>query len=217
MILAIDTATDMLGAALSDGEAVLWESAWLAHQRHTVTLGPLVAQALATLGLSAESVRAVGVTLGPGSFTALRVGLAFAQGFALGHRIPVVGVPTLDVLAYAQPKSDHVLAAVLQAGRARVAAGLYRWQSRAWRAEGEALSFTMAELVAWLPRGTIVVGELGRPLREVLAPRRDLRVAPAAAALRRAGYLAELTGLRLRDGPPDAAPLVPIYLSTQNA
>ena len=217
MILAIDTATDMLGAALSDGEAVLWESAWLAHQRHTVTLGPLVAQALATLGLSAESVRAVGVTLGPGSFTALRVGLAFAQGFALGHRIPVVGVPTLEVLAYAQPKSDHVLAAVLQAGRARVAAGLYRWQSRAWRAEGEALSFTMAELVAWLPRGTIVVGELGRPLREVLAPRRDLRVAPAAAALRRAGYLAELTGLRLRDGLPDAAPLVPIYLSTQNA
>jgi len=207
----------MLGAALSDGEAVLWESAWLAHMRHTITLAPLVAQALATVGLRAEDVRAVGVTTGPGSFTALRVGLAFAQGFALGHHVPIIGVPTLDVLAYAQPKSDHVLAAVLQAGRARVAAGLYRWQARAWRAEGEVLSFGLAELVAWLPRGAIVCGELNREVREGMAPRRDLRVAPAAAALRRTGYLAEIAWQRMREGQTESGPLVPIYLSAQHA
>jgi tRNA threonylcarbamoyladenosine biosynthesis protein TsaB len=207
----------MLGAALSDGEAVLWESAWLAHMRHTITLAPLVAQALTTVGLRAEDVRAVGVTTGPGSFTALRVGLAFAQGFALGHHVPIIGVPTLDVLAYAQPKSDHVLAAVLQAGRARVAAGLYRWQARAWRAEGEVLSFGLAELVAWLPHGAIVCGELNREVREGIAPRRDLRVAPAAAALRRAGYLAEIAWRRMREGQTESGPLAPIYLSAQHA
>ncbi len=216
MILAIDTATDMLGAALSDGDAVLWESAWRAHMRHTVTLAPLVSQALVTVGLGAEDVRALGVTTGPGSFTALRVGLAFAQGFSLAHHVPVIGVPTLDVLAYAQPKSDHVLVPVLQAGRARVAAGLYRWQSRAWRSEGEVASFGLQALIEWLPRGAIVCGELDRELREALAPRRDLRVAPAAAALRRAGYLAEMVWQRVREDAVEAEPLTPIYLSANH-
>jgi tRNA threonylcarbamoyladenosine biosynthesis protein TsaB len=217
VILAIDTATDMLGAALSDGDAVLWESAWRAHLRHTTTLAPLVAQALATVGLRAEDVRALGVTTGPGSFTALRVGLAFVQGYSLAHHIPVIGVPTLDVLAYAQPKSDHVLVPVLQAGRSRVAAGQYRWQSRAWRAEGEVSSFDVQALVEWLPRGAIVCGELDRQLREALAPRRDLRVATAAAALRRAGYLAEMVWQRIREGAMETEPLAPIYLSANHA
>lgn len=130
--------------------------------------------------------------------------------------MPIIGVPTLDVLAYAQPKSDHVLAAVLQAGRARVAAGLYRWQARAWHADGEVLSFGLAELVAWLPRGAIVCGELTRDVREALAPRRDLRVAPAAAALRRAGYLAEIVWQRVHEAQGESGPLTPIYLSAQH-
>jgi hypothetical protein len=78
-------------------------------------------------------------------------------------------------------------------------------------------SFGVKELIEWLPRGAIVCGELDRELREALAPRRDLRVAPAAAALRRAGYLAEMVWQRLREGTPEAGPLTPIYLSTHHA
>ena len=59
------------------------------------------------------------MALGPGSFTSLRVGLAFVKGLALARHLPIIGIPTLDVVAAAQEVRDLPLAAVLQAGRGR--------------------------------------------------------------------------------------------------
>ena len=59
--------------------------------------------------------------LGPGSFTGLRIGLALAKGMALARHLPVIGVPTLDILAAAQPVREENLVAILLAGRGRLA------------------------------------------------------------------------------------------------
>ncbi|HEY6072178.1 MAG TPA: tRNA (adenosine(37)-N6)-threonylcarbamoyltransferase complex dimerization subunit type 1 TsaB, partial [Anaerolineales bacterium] len=125
MLLAIDTSTSQMGLALYDGAQVLAESIWTSPQHHTVELAPAVAALLKQTEQKVGALTALGVAIGPGSFTALRVGLSFAKGLALARRLPVMGIPTLDVVAAAQPLADMLLAAVLQAGRGRLAVGWY--------------------------------------------------------------------------------------------
>jgi tRNA threonylcarbamoyladenosine biosynthesis protein TsaB len=101
MILAIDTATDWVGLALHDGSSVLAEFGWRSRRTQTIELAPAVAQLWARTGVSAGDLSAIAVAIGPGSYTGLRVGLALAKGMALGQNLPLIGVPTLDIVAAA--------------------------------------------------------------------------------------------------------------------
>ena len=127
MVLALDTSTRTVGLALYDGVQVLSEAVWTSNDYHTVELAPAIAETFQKTGLDAGALGALAVALGPGSFTGLRVGLALAKGLALARKLPLVGIPTLDILAAAQPllrRAEPVhLAAVLRAGRAPVGMG----------------------------------------------------------------------------------------------
>ncbi len=77
-------------------------------------------------GLEIQNLKLLAVATGPGSFTGLRIGLAVAKGIALACHLPIIGIPTLDIVAESQPVSPGLpLAAVLQAGRGRLAVGWY--------------------------------------------------------------------------------------------
>ncbi|HJL70396.1 MAG TPA: tRNA (adenosine(37)-N6)-threonylcarbamoyltransferase complex dimerization subunit type 1 TsaB, partial [Anaerolineales bacterium] len=123
MLLAIDTATERASLALDDGAEILAEYNWRSANNHTVELSPQVEHMLRNAGVRADALEALAVALGPGSFTGLRIGLAFAKGFALAHALPLLGVPTLDIVAHAQPPLDGVLLAVLSAGGGRAPGG----------------------------------------------------------------------------------------------
>jgi tRNA threonylcarbamoyladenosine biosynthesis protein TsaB len=138
MLLAVDSSTQTMGLALFDGAQVVGEMIWQTHNRHTVELAPAVDELLKRCEVKAEQMQAVAVALGPGSFTSLRIGLALAKGLALALNIPIVGVPTLDILVAAQQLRDIPLAAVLQAGRNRLAVGWYGATRGRWQAQGEA-------------------------------------------------------------------------------
>ena len=136
MLLAIDTSTAQIGLALYDGTSVPGEFVWHSGLHHTEELAPALAELLRRVGIKMDAITALGVALGPGSFTSLRVGLAFAKGLVLACHIPIVGIPTLDVVAAAVPLPDPLatarlgsqpprLAAVVQAGRGRLALGWY--------------------------------------------------------------------------------------------
>ena len=103
MLFAVDTSTTQMVLAIYDGAQVLGEYAWRSGQRHTVELAPAVADLLTRCALTMNDIKALGVALGPGSFTSLRVGLALVKGLALSRHIPLIGIPTLDILAHAQP------------------------------------------------------------------------------------------------------------------
>ena len=93
---------------------------------HTVELAPAVEELLRRTGVKPEEIRAVGVAQGPGSYTALRIGMAFAAGFAIPHNLPVYGIPTFEILVRAQPVTEKDLVAVLRAGRGRIAWCAYK-------------------------------------------------------------------------------------------
>ena len=83
MLLAVDTSTAQTGLALYDESGVVAEQVWTSRQHHTAELAPAVEELLRRGGLTVERLQALGVARGPGSFTSLRVGLAFVKGLAL--------------------------------------------------------------------------------------------------------------------------------------
>ncbi len=219
MLLAIDTSTARVGLALYDGASVTGELVWGGGARHTEQVAPALAELLARCGKTMGDVTALGVALGPGSFTSLRVGLSFAKGLALSRSIPLVGVPTLDVVAASVPVTNKKLAAVLQAGRGRIAVGWYHAAENGWQADGPAAGTTAAELEQAIKKPTIVCGELTADERQLLARKfKNVTLVSPAQSLRRPGVLAEIAWARWQAGQVDApAALAPIYLHVVGA
>lgn len=214
MLLAVDTSTSQMGLALHDGAQVIGEFLWRSRHYHTVELAPAVASLFDRSGLKIDAIQALGVALGPGSFTSLRVGLAFVKGLALARHLPIIGIPTLDVVAAAQEARDLPLGAVLQAGRGRLALTWYEVGETGWKPKGPAQVTTVDELAESIHKPTIVCGELTADERHRLTRKRVNVVLPSpAACVRRPAVLAELARERWQAGSQDdAASLAPIYL-----
>ncbi len=216
MLLALDTSTQWIGLALYDGTQVLGEEVWQTHHHHTVEIAPAIQRLLGRCAVLPAALEGIGVALGPGSFTSLRIGLAVAKGMALALHLPVVGIPSLDVLAAGQPLQDLPLAAVLQSGRNKLAVGWYEVVDGAWQSKGEAEVTTAEALTASIRKPTLVAGELTSSERQTLArKRRNVVLATPAQSMRRPAVLAELAWARLKAGQADEViSLAPLYLRT---
>lgn len=225
-MLAIDTSTVMAGVALYSGAGLLAELGWPAGRTQTTTLLAEIGRLLALSGLTPRDLGAVAVATGPGSFNSLRVGLSTAKGLAFALDLPLLGVPTLDAVAYPHGGQGYPVRAVIAAGRGRLVSAPYHSSGgvgggpndrlnagRVWRA-GDYANTTLEELAASITEATLVCGELppGHPdVWRELAPLARL-VSPALGA-RCAGCLAELAWRRFRAGErDDSAALEPLYL-----
>lgn len=213
MLLAVDTSTSQTGLALYDGDKVLGEMTWTTRQHHTAELSPALSGLLKRCGVTMSMLHALGVAIGPGSFTSLRVGLSLIKGIALARSLPVMGISTLDVIAAAQPLSKHALVAVLQAGRTRFAFGVYQAAKKQWQAEGPVRSGTLDELLAEFEGPAVIAGEFTSDERKKISKLKKLQLASPAMCVRRPAVLAELAWQRWQDHDvDDAAALAPIYL-----
>lgn len=216
MILAIDTATRSASLAVHDGANVRAEFTWDTSDHHTVELMPRIVELLTQINVSIEQISGLGVSIGPGSFTGVRVGVALAKGLAVARSIPIVGVRAPDILAYAVQWCKPPLVIVVRAGRGRLIAAHYLKVRSDWQPSGD-FSLTTADLIGeqW-ERPTTLSGELTSGERDTIERRLGARVRILAPAfgLRRAGFLAEIAGQRIRAGAgDDPAALQPIYLA----
>jgi tRNA threonylcarbamoyladenosine biosynthesis protein TsaB len=219
MLLAIDTATQRSSVALHDGSRLRAECTWESPNRHTVTLLPRVVEILASCDLKPQDITAIGVCIGPGSYTGVRIGVSVAKGFASASHLALVGVSTLDILAASQPRSSSPLYATFAAGRSRVGYAPYRWREDSWHAESGVHVVSWAELAEALAGDTspdsraLVVGEISSEGRDVLRPLFGRIEIPAPAwHLRRAGFLADIAWERLHANQRDApSALLPLY------
>ena len=219
MLLALDTSTAQVGLAVFDGDQVLGEILWRSRQHHTVELAPAIAELLRRSGLSMDEVRALGVAIGPGSFTSLRVGLSFVKGLALACDLPLIGIPTLDIYATAQPASKLPLLTAIQAGRGRLAVGWYKSTKHGWQAQGTARVTASDSLIYEIRTPTLVCGEFTAEEQQRLAKDEvNVKLVSPAQSVRRPSILAELAWVRWQKGEVDeGASLAPIYLHTTEA
>ncbi len=220
MLLAVDTSTAQIGLGLYDGTQVKAEAVWQSQQHHTIELAPALSELMRRADVEMSDVQAIGVAVGPGSFTALRVGIAFVKGLALSRKLALIGIPTLDILAAAQIAGRLPLAAVLQAGRGRIAvqhyhpAGTPRPDDFSWVPDGVAMITTADALADSIETPTLVAGELSASERQRLLRKKvNVVLAPPAQCIRRPSVLAQLAWRRWQEGRvDDAASLAPVYL-----
>ena len=223
MLLAIDTATRSMSLALHDGKTLIAEQIWRTGNQHNTLLAPSVRQMMEVCDVSIDDLSAIAVTKGPGSYTGLRIGVAFAKGVAAVNRLPLIGISTLDMLAAGQPfqNTRYRLLAMLQAGRGRIIAGVYRVKKGRWEALEEPQLTTWEALLDDLEGSYYVTGEVNEKghaaIKAAKAEGLSLTLVAPAHRARRAGFLAQEAWRRYHAGEPDEfepAKLVPVYMKS---
>jgi tRNA threonylcarbamoyladenosine biosynthesis protein TsaB len=215
MLLAIDTSSSMTGIACFRENELLAECVWQSGRDHSQQLLPQIDLLLRHLGQTSAQLQAVAVALGPGSWSGLRVGVSVAKGLALARSIPILGISSLDYLAYQHRQPSLTVYPLIHIGRQRFATATYIDQEP-WPGIEGYVNLQLADLPGFIRQPALVCGDLDAPtrafLQQHLAPSTIL---PApAAALRRPGYLAELAWQRYQaEQFNDLNQLEPIYLA----
>lgn len=199
-VLVIDTALDACTAAVFEEGRALGVRSELMARGHSERLGGFVRDTVAEAGGGFDTLDRIGVTVGPGSFTGLRVGLAFAQGLGAALDLPVVGISTLEALAWSAGGGQGATAAVIDARRGQVY--LQRFRDGVPASEPEALSIEDAAVL--LAEGGWRITGSGSAL---------VGGAPEAATTPDPAALAALT----TTNDPAAHPPRPLYLRAPDA
>lgn len=220
-VLALDTATLVSSVALATRDTLLAELTLQTRKTHSEQLLPHIEQILALAGVQKNEIEAVAVSIGPGSFTGLRIGLATAKALAYALKVPLVGVPTLEAMAFGCPVPGAILAPTLDAQKGNIYLALYSWSDGGLREvsparvvhHGEAL----AELAA-LNQPVVILGEAVGLYGDAIRETTGLSAAEPHVAMPRAGCVA-LLGCRLIDGGArhDVMTLEPLYIRRSEA
>jgi tRNA threonylcarbamoyl adenosine modification protein YeaZ len=200
-VLGIDTSGRNGSIALAlDGRAVASEP--LAPGGHSSGLSAAAERLLAARGIAWKDLAGVAVSEGPGSFTGLRIGLAWAKGLCMGSGFPLVLVSEHDAAAYAHKEEGGLIATVLQGERGEAVAAL-------WSVDGELIR-------TWGPR-SVPEPELPSALREA-AGGRGFRIVDQDSSAPRAAAVAELGNAKLLAGESaDLVSAAPAYGRSPNA
>jgi tRNA threonylcarbamoyladenosine biosynthesis protein TsaB len=193
LILGIESATQRVGCALGGHEGVLASFEATRRRRHAETLAPAIEFCCRTAGVSLDEIGVVAVDIGPGLYTGMRVGMATAKAMAHALRVPMIGLPSLDLLAYPLRLSNRIIAAVIDARRGEVFYAFYR------QVPGGVQRLSLPAV------GTVddVVGDLYALANDAICV--------GDGALRYRDQLAEVKGVEFADqwlAHPSAAPLV---------
>ncbi len=219
LILAFETSGETGGVALYRGR-LLGEVLLSGSITYSRRLLPAVEFLLRNLGLELAAVEVLAVSLGPGSFTGLRIGLATVKGLALSLGKPVVAVETPAALAALVPESPYPICPVLDARRGEVFAALYRFDQDGLRSLLSPTVLTPEALCARLSGPTVFLGEGLRLYGEFFRKRLGKNYLEAPGHLRegRASGVAYLAEKKALSGEfADPATLVPFYLRATEA
>lgn len=211
-LLAIDSSTSFTGLAIYDGESTS-ELTWNAGRHQTTSLTSEMMHLLALANLELRDIAAVAVAIGPGSFNGLRVGMSVAKGLCYGLGIPILGVGTLDVVAYPHAGTRSPIRAFVRAGRGRAVFADYRHRNGRWVRTSDLRNETLDALASELSERTIIVGELPANLVERFSSESHAILPEPALRMRRPSYLAEIGYHRWKAGEVDSLEaLEPIYV-----
>ena len=220
--MAIETATPVSGVALIKSGRLLAEINVQTGNTHSERLMPQIEKLFALGGVAPTELAAVAVSIGPGSFTGLRIGLTTAKTLAYAWKKPLVGIPTLEALAFGCPASSGWVSALLDAQKGRVYQALYQWHegrlTEVWAVRIVAIEQAFEELAA-LSGPVMVSGEAAREyarLKETTGDR--VVLAPEHAIMPRAACVGFLGLMKWQAGlAADPAGLNPLYVRRPEA
>jgi len=158
-ILAIDTATKTGSVAITDGDAILSERLLNVETTHSENLLPAIDQMTSETGLALDEIDLIAVTLGPGSFTGIRIGVGSVKGLALALDRPVAGVSTLEAMAANFPYSRHRIKPVMDARKGEVYTADFIWECGKLKRLSEDRVEPPGKMLEGICEDTIFVGD----------------------------------------------------------
>lgn len=222
-IIAIDSSGLVASVAVLEDESMIAEYTVNYKITHSQTLLPMLEDVCKMIELDLETIDAIAVAKGPGSFTGLRIGSATAKGLGLALNKPIVGVPTVDALSYNLWGSDKLICPIMDARRNQVYTGLYEFIGNTHKV---IMPQDACDIMDIINR----INELGRPVvflgdgvpvyKNVIADNAKVAVsfAPAHMSRQRAGALGVLAFNYIKDGIIEtAAEHKPDYLRLSQA
>lgn len=219
-ILGIETATKTGSVAVVSEQGVIAEYTLNIELTHSERLMSTVDRVLTDTGIVVSDLDGFAVSIGPGSFTGLRIGLSAVKGLALVTNKPVVPVPTLKALAWNLPYSKHLICPLLDAKKKEVYAAVYRSEDKDLVRVMPETAISLKDLSARITDKTIFTGEganLFRSEIQALFGERAL-FAPLSAMAPSAASVAEIGLLMLGAGErADADSLTPMYIRRPEA
>lgn len=214
-ILGIDTATDICVLALTDDRSLIAELRLNIKRAHGEKLISALDHLLDEAGSRLQDIQCLAVSIGPGSFTGLRIGLAVVKGLTLSLRIPVVAVPTLDALAWQAYFWRDQICPLIKAQADEAYTALYQFQSNELIRKTDFQLITLAALDQFIDRKTLILNAGMKNLDDFLTAglRERVEVAPAALAMP-SGYSVAYLGMDKieRQEFEDIDRLEPFYL-----
>jgi len=211
-ILAIDTSSNTASVAVY-ADQVLAETTWHSGRRHSAELLPAINETLSRAHVEKRTLAALAVAIGPGSYSGLRVGVSTAMAMGLALSLPLVQVPTLDIIAWGQGRPVRT---AVDVGRGHYATARFRCVDGHVEPETRIESVGLSQLVelAAIERSLLAV-DLDPETRDAIQHQHGARIelASPAASARRAGFLAELAAIKIQRGELVGDLVVePIYL-----
>ena len=216
MLLAIETSSLVSSVALLHGQTLRAELTIQARLTHSEQLMPHIADMLEKASVAKQDIDGVAVSIGPGSFTGLRIGLATAKGLAFSWDVPIIGVETPVSLAWNFAGNQDLICPLIDAQKGNVYAAAYSWQGWELHTEKdiEVLPLeTVLEAAKDRQRPVLFCGDGALMARDAIAAAGGaLRLAPPTMAIPRAGSLALAAQKRFDAGQvDDCLTLTPAY------
>lgn len=220
LVLGIETATKTGGVALINGKGVIAEYTSNIEVTHSERLMANVDRLLKDTGVALADVEGFAVSIGPGSFTGLRIGIATIKGIVLATGKPVAAVPTLAALAWNLPHAVYPVCPLLDAKKKEVYAAVYRTGPAGIETVAPEAVLPLAELASRFKEPLLFTGEgsgLFRSDLQALFGRRAF-FAPASARVPSAASVAEMGRMKLAAGErADVDELAPLYIRRPEA
>lgn len=156
IVLGIETATPLCGVGLADESGLTADYRLIRGFAHAEQLAGAAQKILADAEIRIQDLSGVAVSIGPGSFTGLRIGLGFAKGLAFSHDLPLMAVPTLTGLVASIPPLAPSVCALLVARKGEVYRAVYGWQDAAWHIRKDVDVVSADSICDGLPEGDVL-------------------------------------------------------------
>lgn len=209
-ILAIDSSSMVATVAVTT-DGILNAEYTINHKKtHSQTLLPMIDEVCKMLELDMESIDAIAISGGPGSYTGLRIGSATAKGFGLALNKPIINVPTMDALAYNMFSSNYIVCPIMDARRGQVYTGVYRFDGTRMETIKKQCIMMIDELIYELDKIGMPVMFLGDGVdtqKDTIESKMGVEhhYAPASMNRQKASSLASLAELYYKEGKYESA------------
>ena len=221
IILGVESATTQVGCAIGGHEGVLASTHSARGKRHAESLAPQIEFVLAQARVTVDEISVVAVDVGPGLFTGLRVGISTAMATAFGLGVPMIGVSSLDLVAFPVRHTRRLIAAAVDARRGELFTAFYRQVPGGLQRVTEPHVVTPDDLYAELEAAsteTLVVGDGALRYRDQLGSLSKVEIGDESLAYPSAASLVALAHARaLREEFVQPAEISPMYLRRPDA